>query len=211
MSGQHPYQSEGGATPDESPGSSGSGRSAPYVPKPDRRSERTRRALLAAFNQLIFDVGYDAMRVGDILERADIGRSTFYQHYRSKDDLLRQSVTPLFAVLADTVGPAERPEALVGAVAHFRENRRLARALFGGPTRVILVRRLAELIEERLPAASALLPAPLLARHIAEAQMGLLDAWLGGRSACRSEDIAAALRASSTAMAAALAGAAPRA
>lgn len=189
--------------PDASPEQSASGQAATNVPKLDRRRERTRRTLLGAFNALLFERGYEDIKVADILERADIGRSTFYQHYRSKEDLLRRSVTPIFSVLAASVIETEAPPRLQDMVAHIGENRRLARVLFRDAVRLVLSRCLAELIEPHLPDPT-ILPKPLAARHVAEAQLGLLAAWVTGPFACRPEEIAAALRATSVAMATAL-------
>ena len=57
--------------------------------KVDRRVRRTRRLLSEAFIELVAEQGYDAVRVEDILERADIARTTFYAHFRDKRDLLK--------------------------------------------------------------------------------------------------------------------------
>ena len=54
----------------------------------DRRVSRTRRMMHEALMALIVEKGYEAVTVQDILDRADVGRSTFYAHYRHKDELL---------------------------------------------------------------------------------------------------------------------------
>jgi AcrR family transcriptional regulator len=54
----------------------------------DRRVRRTRQRLREALMELALERGYDRVTVQDILDRADVGRSTFYAHYRDKDDLL---------------------------------------------------------------------------------------------------------------------------
>ncbi|NTW51322.1 MAG: TetR/AcrR family transcriptional regulator [Chlorobiaceae bacterium] len=59
--------------------------------KEDRRIGRTRRLMHEALMSLIVEKGYEAVTVQDILDRADIGRSTFYAHYRDKDELLLSS------------------------------------------------------------------------------------------------------------------------
>ena len=56
--------------------------------KEDRRIGRTRRMMHEALVSLIVEKGYEKITVQDILDRADVGRSTFYSHYRDKDDLL---------------------------------------------------------------------------------------------------------------------------
>ncbi len=54
----------------------------------DRRIQRTRRALHEALVALIQEKGYEAVTVQAILDRADVGRSTFYAHFRDKEALL---------------------------------------------------------------------------------------------------------------------------
>ncbi len=56
--------------------------------KNDRRVSRTRRLMLDALMALIEERGYEKITVQDILDRADVGRSTFYAHFRDKDELL---------------------------------------------------------------------------------------------------------------------------
>jgi AcrR family transcriptional regulator len=54
----------------------------------DRRVRRTRGLLQGALLSLVQEQGYERITVQDILDRADVGRSTFYAHYRDKEDLL---------------------------------------------------------------------------------------------------------------------------
>jgi AcrR family transcriptional regulator len=54
----------------------------------DRRIQRTRDLLQRAAMELIAEKGYDAVKVSDITERANLGRTTFYLHYQNKADLL---------------------------------------------------------------------------------------------------------------------------
>ena len=55
---------------------------------PDRRVRRTKQRLDDALVSLIIEKGYDKTTVQDLIDRADVGRSTFYAHYETKDDLL---------------------------------------------------------------------------------------------------------------------------
>lgn len=59
----------------------------------DRRVARTRNALIDALLELIAEKGYDRTSVNDILDRADVGRATFYSHFYNKDDLLVHRMT----------------------------------------------------------------------------------------------------------------------
>jgi len=55
--------------------------------KTDRRVERTRELLQKALIELTRERGYEAITIQDIADRANAGRTSFYLHYRSKDDL----------------------------------------------------------------------------------------------------------------------------
>ena len=67
----------------------------------DRRVARTRTALYDALVALILSKGYEAISVQDILDEADVGRSTFYAHFTSKEDLLARSLGRLRAILLE--------------------------------------------------------------------------------------------------------------
>ena len=53
----------------------------------DRRIQRTRKVLHESLVQLILEKGYDGVTVQDVLDHANVGRSTFYSHYKDKEDL----------------------------------------------------------------------------------------------------------------------------
>jgi AcrR family transcriptional regulator len=117
----------------------------------DRRIERTRQALLGAFVQLMLEGRrYDRIKVADLIERAGVGRSTFYEHYRNKDEVLAESIRHPFTPLADAVQTGFDIARLRAVLAHFRENRVHARVIFAGAARRRVSRVLASMIEERL-------------------------------------------------------------
>lgn len=57
--------------------------------KMDRRVRKTREALYSAFTALVVEKGYEAISVQDIIDGADVGRTTFYAHFKNKEELLR--------------------------------------------------------------------------------------------------------------------------
>jgi AcrR family transcriptional regulator len=58
--------------------------------KSDRRPQRTRRLLSRALVGLITEKRFDDITVQNVIDRADVGRSTFYTHFRDKEDLLQK-------------------------------------------------------------------------------------------------------------------------
>lgn len=54
----------------------------------DRRVQRTRKLLREALMALILEDGYDAISIQDITDKANLGRATFYLHFKDKDELL---------------------------------------------------------------------------------------------------------------------------
>lgn len=101
----------------------------------DRRVARTQRALSEALFDLIQVKRYDRITVQDIIDRADVGRSTFYAHYQTKDELLLSSIDRLTedldrffderTVLEGPLLPAR------GLFHHVAGQRRVFTALFG--------------------------------------------------------------------------------
>jgi AcrR family transcriptional regulator len=67
----------------------------------DRRAARTEKALHKALISLILDKGYEPITVQDIIDRADVGRSTFYAHFTGKEDLLKRGFEMLRRELAE--------------------------------------------------------------------------------------------------------------
>lgn len=62
----------------------------------DRRQRRTRRAIYEAFEGLVRERPYSTITVAQIIEAADVGRTTFYAHFETKDDLLKELCTEMF-------------------------------------------------------------------------------------------------------------------
>lgn len=67
-------------------------RAAKSHPRMDRRILRTRDTLGDALMALMHEKNFDEITVQDVLDRAGVGRSTFYVHYRDKDDLFLSDV-----------------------------------------------------------------------------------------------------------------------
>jgi AcrR family transcriptional regulator len=166
------------------------------VPGMDRRVQRTRTALINAFTELLLGQGYEELTVAQVAQRADVGRSTLYEHFRTKEDLLKAAVAGPFAILAGAVCPEADPQALVRLLDHFRSNYAVSRILLAQPMRSRIARVLAGQIAGHLQTAGVrgAVPGELAAIAIAEGQLALVEHWLSGYPALSADAIAQALR-----------------
>jgi AcrR family transcriptional regulator len=71
--------------------------------KPDRRALRTKRQLGQALIELIQEKRFDDITVQNVIDRADVGRSTFYSHFRDKEDLFQQNWEAFLDLLASHI------------------------------------------------------------------------------------------------------------
>lgn len=98
----------------------------------DRRTQKTKKYLAMALVELILEKGYDAITIQDIIDRANVGRSTFYSHYESKEQLLVGNINFQLALIET---PGNDPENyplginLSYLFHHTREHLHLAKAL----------------------------------------------------------------------------------
>lgn len=68
----------------------------------DRRQKKTRLAIFDAFCELLSKKDFAQITVGEIIDKADVGRATFYSHFETKDFLLKEFCSDLFCHIFDT-------------------------------------------------------------------------------------------------------------
>ncbi len=180
--------------------------------KPDRRVQRTRDLLQKALIELINERGYDAITIQEIVDRANVGRTTFYEHYNSKDDLLmscHEAIVSQFQsgllyphpLSREELLSPEAPPGMISAYRHLEEARARLYPIFQGRDGPLILRRIRDLsaqeIEANLRAAFAgadsILPLDVLATYLAGAQIALMQWWLEKRQPHTSETLAQAL------------------
>ena len=67
----------------------------------DRRQRKSREAIFCAFTELLAQRSFHQITVEQIIQRADVGRATFYAHFETKDTLLRELNRELFCHIFD--------------------------------------------------------------------------------------------------------------
>jgi AcrR family transcriptional regulator len=175
--------------------------------KTDRRVQRTREVLQKALIELIREGEYDAITIQDIVDRANVGRTTFYLHYNSKDELLmncHEAIVrefhfgPLHPLSREELLSLEAPPGMVLAYRHLEGGRALFYSIFQGKDSLLILRRIrdqsAREIEVNLRAAFAeagsAIPLEVLANYLAGAQLALLQWWLEKRRPHTPENLA---------------------
>ncbi|MDT7605431.1 MAG: hypothetical protein QOF61_3428 [Acidobacteriota bacterium] len=159
--------------------------------KSDRRASRTRHSLSDALVELILEKRYDSITVQNVIDRADVGRSTFYAHYRDKDDLFLQGWQALLDGLVRHIEWENAGRARFVPVAelfqHLQEFHHFYKALVRSRKTALLFKTglsyLSESIETSLtqwlidkPQPS--LPVPVLTNYLASEMLALLKWWL---------------------------------
>lgn len=166
-----------------------SGKSVQTGSSTDRRSARTRRMLHQALMQLIVSKDYESITVQDLIDEADIGRSTFYAHYAGKDDLLRQGFEHLRAELGSAEKPGGVSEPLAFSAAMFVHAERykdIYRALVGSRGNGIVLAEIRKVLLDRVLKdlgnfAAPDVPKELMARFLVDSFQSVLTWWLERR------------------------------
>jgi len=154
------------------------------VPKTDRRVRKTRTALIQAMVQLAERKRWASISVRELLEHADVGRSTFYAHFRSKDDLLFRSFEQMLLGL-DAGIRDQRLAPVRELFAHAGESNKFHEALVRSKLTDRLYNRgiavYARTIHDRLqraPREDDPIPNRIRARALAGALFAMLEGWI---------------------------------
>lgn len=159
----------------------------------DRRVARTQAAMRGALVGLLRDKEYDDITVQEILDAANIGRSTFYTHCSGKDDLVRLSFRLLRAELAAAppLPPRESAPLLpftLPIIHHLAEHPDLYGAFAGSRANELILGEMRQLILElarrdlKHPAIGNAVPLEVALHFVAGAFTALLIWWLDGKA-----------------------------
>lgn len=137
-------------------------------------------AIVDAFRTLALEQRYGAIRVIDIIDRAGVGKSTFYEHFRGKDDVLLTALRPILLALATAASGRAARSYVRSVIEHLWERRSFARPILDSTAASILQRRLADAIAVHGSRQTDVEGIPLFAIGMAAAQLAMLRCWLAG-------------------------------
>lgn len=168
---------------------------------------RAREAITRALHQYVLREPYDGFGVKQLVAEAGVSRSTFYEHYSNKDDVLLEAMSPLLRILADVATGNSKHANVVVLLDHFLENRHRSRSLLRSQVGERIERKLAKALEERLrhlggeaESDKRLLDVSLTARHVAGSQLVLIRSWLEEPNRNASQNVATAICATTHAL-----------
>lgn len=162
----------------------------------DRRIQKTLKLLQNALAELIAEKDYEDITIQDILDRANVGRSTFYAHFENKDQLLRSMLTLLndkFEEGIQHISDGHKPYEAnsdnmpLKALQFIEQNQRLFKALLGKPNQSLHSNPLSDylfvIIREHFLSMLRLrnadpLQAEMIARYYTGAFIGALAWWV---------------------------------
>lgn len=163
----------------------------------DRRQKKTRDAIFSAFAELLSQKHYNQISVQEIIDAANVGRTTFYAHFETKDYLLKSLCEELFGHIIDTAMGlphghyhyscgSKTDSVFLRLVRHLQENDRNILELLSSENNEIFMKyfktNLRTLIvtqyAEKGLLKSAALPEDYLVNHIASSFVETIDWWL---------------------------------
>lgn len=174
--------------------------------KDDRRVQRTKQTLYSALTQLVDEKPFDKITVQEILERANIGRTTFYTHFESKEDLFVGSHEQIIRAISHSFfsdGGDLRAEPSLELQLFLRMSQESRDTYFylvsgtGGKILQLLQNRIAQYLAEQLNQLfqedQGSVPFDVLAQHVAGSIVSVISWWMDKRTPHTGEEIATML------------------
>ena len=170
----------------------------------DRRQRKTRQAIYEAFESLMKEEHYSQVTVAQIIKRADIGRSTFYDHFETKDDLLAQMCSEMFDHIFEGVNEQCKTHSdlevhgLEGLLAHLLYHLRDTHGEVCGKLLKegepcftdYFSRRLSDLFERKMPDVDGEIPHDLAIEMLTSSFCRAMVWWFDNDTKCSPEELA---------------------
>jgi AcrR family transcriptional regulator len=177
----------------------------PAKKKTDRRPQRTKRQLSQALVELVKEKRFDDITVQNVIDRADVGRSTFYTHFRDKEDLFQKDWERFLGDFAGHINWDQAGEAAFVPVVYLFQHLQEMQPFYKGLVRsrktesvfksgiACLSQNIESALTARVqartaaatatsttssPASRSLMPIPILANYLSGELFALLKWWL---------------------------------
>lgn len=174
----------------------------------ERRRQQTRKLLIETTVQLVLEKGYEAITIQDITDRADLGRGTFYIHFKDKEDVLWTAIQDLIREMeseAHRQFEGKLPKqveyyGLLNMFRHAEKNRDLYQVVLGGQGSAVLTERVQDLLADvirrdvenpELRDPNAEPPAEVIAQMMTGLMSRLIGWWLKKGNMYSAEQMAA--------------------
>ena len=174
----------------------------------DRRQRKTREAIFGALTALLSEKEFGKITVGEIIQWADVGRATFYAHFETKDDLLKELCAELFCHIFDAarheeehrhIFDCEAPDSVfLHLLQHLKKNDNHILELLSGRNNELFLQyfksNLRQLAASQLPLFAARksekLPQDFWIDHITSVFVDTVRWWVAGGLRERAETVA---------------------
>lgn len=159
----------------------------------DRRQQKTRKAIFDALSRLLEKKRFENITVQEIIDEANVGRSTFYAHFETKDDLLKEMCTDIFQHIFNDRLPQEADhdystgspnlELKLGHILyHLRESKSNLKGILGGESGELFVcflkKYLRELFGRYKEVFSSEIPEDFLLHHLSASFAETVKWWM---------------------------------
>lgn len=166
----------------------------------DRRQQKTRAAIFSAFSSLLAEKRYSKITVQEIIDAANVGRTTFYAHFETKDDLLKALCKELFGHIITSAADRTHSHGLYSEqnapesvfchlLQHLQENENNILELLSGQSSDLFLRyfkdSLCELVKDQFINQRRVnnmdIPQDFLINHISGSFVEMVLWWIKGR------------------------------
>jgi AcrR family transcriptional regulator len=176
----------------------------------DRRIEKTRRLLHDALISLTREKPYEEIAVQEILDRANVGRSTFYMHFGGKDDLLVSAIRELLGPVAGSGVSSGGIDQRITSFSlpifeHILQHRRTAAVVMGVKAWAVVHEHLRRILAEQISndlkrnsrtrqRSAGQIPPELLAQYVAATFILVLNWWVESQTRLQPKEVNALFR-----------------
>lgn len=167
----------------------------------DRRIKKTKKSIYNAFTELLLREKYSKITIQEIIDLADIGRSTFYSHFETKDELLKSMCADMFDEMysSKTKLSSENPNfMLLNILYHIRENEKIIKGVFLSESSEIFMKYFKDYFSNKIEQhflvsydESAInIPKDFLINHIYGSFLAMVKWWVSGNMKQPPEELA---------------------